>query len=86
PKLLESQAKIEAMQQASQIKAQEAAFKSELAQRDQQFQLAMKAQAADQEMRHKEVLAAVQLAIQTHTENQRVAQDKQKFIQETVHS
>lgn len=86
PKLLESQAKIESMQQASQIKAQEAAFKSELAQRDQQFQLAMKAQAADQEMRHKEVLAAVQLAIQTHTENQRVAQDKQKFIQETVHS
>ena len=47
PKLLESQAKIQAMGQASQIKQQEMSFKSELAARDQQFQQAMKAQAAD---------------------------------------
>ena len=86
PKLLESQAKIQAMQQGSAIKQQEASFKSEFAQRDAQFQLAMKAQAADQEMRHKEMLNAVQLAISTHTENMRTAQDKQKFIQETMHN
>jgi len=85
PKLLESQAKIQAMGQASAIKQQEAAFKSELAQRDAQFQQAMKAQAADQELRHKEMLNAVQLAISTHTENMRTAQDKQKFIQDTIH-
>ena len=60
--------------------------KMELEQRDKAVQLAMREQEQRQEMRHKEVLAAVHLAIQTHTENQRVAQDKQKFIQETVHS
>ena len=85
PKLLESQAKIEAMGQASQIKQQEAAFKSQLAERDAQVQLAMKAQAADMERRHKEMMAQVELAIATHTANQRVAQDKAKFIQETMH-
>lgn len=85
PKLLESQAKIQAMQQGSAIKQQEAAFKSELSQRDAQFQQAMKAQAADQDMRHKEMLNAVQLAISTHTENMRTAQDKQKFIQKVMH-
>lgn len=84
PKLLESQAKIQAMGQASQIKQQEAAFKSELAARDQAFQQHMKAQAADQDARHKEVLAAVQLAISTHTTNMQVAQDKAKFIQSTM--
>ena len=44
----------------------------------------MKAAVADQEMRHKEMLNAVQLAISTHTENMRTAQDKQKFIQGTI--
>lgn len=86
PKLLESQAKIQAMGQASQIKQQEMTFKSELSQRDQQFQQAMKAQAADQDARHKEMLASVQLAIATHTENMRTATEKQKFIQEVVQS
>lgn len=86
PKLLESQAKIQAMGEASQIKQQEAAFKSELAARDAQFQQAMKAQAADQDMRHKEMLAGVHLAIATHTENMRVAQEKAKFVQDTIHS
>lgn len=84
PKLLESQEKIKAMQQGSQIKQQEASFKSELAQRDAVFQQAMKAQAADQDSRHKEMLNAVQLAVSTHTENMRTAQDKQKFIQSTM--
>ncbi|MFZ2190105.1 MAG: hypothetical protein WAV48_04955 [Candidatus Magasanikiibacteriota bacterium] len=86
PKLLESQAKIQAMGQASQIKQQEMAFKSELAARDQQFQQAMKAQAADQLARHKEMLSSVQLAIATHTENMRTAQEKAKFIQSTIQS
>ncbi len=85
PKLLESQAKIQAMGQASQIKQQEASFKSELAARDAQFQQAMKAQAAAQDIRHKEMLASVQLAISTHTSNMQVAQDKLKFVQETMH-
>lgn len=85
PKLLESQAKIQAMGQASQIKQQEASFKSELAQRDAQFQQAMKAHAADQDARHKEMLASVQLAVATHTTNMQVAQDKLKFIQDTMH-
>jgi hypothetical protein len=74
------------MGEASQIKQQEAAFKSELAARDAQFQQAMKAQAADQDMRHKEMLAGVHLAIATHTENMRVAQEKAKFVQDTIHS
>jgi len=85
PKLLESQAKIQAMGQAADIKKQEAMFKSELAGRDAQFQLAMKAQAADLDRRHQEVLASVKLAIATHTANMQVAQDKQKFIQDTMH-
>ena len=84
PKLLESQAKIQAMGQASQIKQQEMSFKSELAARDQQFQQAMKAQAADLDARNKEMLASVQLAVATHTENMRTAQEKAKFIQDIV--
>ena len=46
---------------------------------------AMKAQAADMDRRHKEMLAAVDLAIKTHTANMQVAADKGKFIQETMH-
>jgi chaperonin GroES len=85
PKLMESQAKVQALGQASQIKQQEAQFKSELSMRDQQFKQAMEAQKADMEARHKEVLNSLQLAVQTHTENMRVAQDRQKFVQDTMH-
>lgn len=85
PKLVESQAKVQALQQSSAIKQQEAQFKSELAMRDQQFKQAMEAQKADMEARHKEVLNSLQLAVQTHTENMRVAQDRQKFVQDTMH-
>ena len=85
PKLMESQAKVQAMDQMSQIKQQEAAFKSQLAQRDQQFKQAMEAQKADMEGRHKEMLASLQQAVSTHTENMRVAKDKQKFVQDTIH-
>ncbi len=84
PKLMESQAKIQAMQQASQIKQQEAGFKAELSARDQQFKQAMAAQSAAQEAKNKELLAGVQLAISTHTENMRTAQDKAKFMQQLV--
>jgi len=86
PKLMESQAKIQAMGQASQMKQAEASFKSQLAQRDQQFQHMMATQSQAQEARHKEMLAGVQLAISTHTENMRTAQDKAKFMQDLVHS
>jgi chaperonin GroES len=85
PKLLESQAKIEAMNQSSQIKQQEAAFKSELAQRDQQFKQAMAAQAADFEMRHKAMAARLDQASAIHTNNMRTAQEKADFIQKTMH-
>jgi chaperonin GroES len=85
PKLVESQAKVQALQQSSAIKQQEAEFKSQLAMRDQQFKQAMEAQKADMEARHKEVLNSLQLAVQTHTENMRVAQDRQKFVQDTMH-
>jgi chaperonin GroES len=86
PKVLESQAKVQAMQQASQIKQQEASFKAELSQRDQQFKQAMASQTAAQDAQNKEMLASVQLAIATHTENMRTAQDRAKFMQDTMHS
>jgi len=85
PKLLESQAKIDAMKQGSAIKQQEAQFKSSLAQRDQEFKQMMEAAKQDQDLRSKEMMNAVQLAISQHTENMRTAQDKQKFIQSTMH-
>lgn len=86
PKVMESQAKVQAIQQTSQIKQQEAEFKSQLAARDLQFKQAMAAQQADQDARHKQVLAALQTAIQTHTANMQVATDKAKFIQDTMHN
>ena len=85
PKVMESQAKVEAIQQAAAIKAQQAQFDSELKARDAKFQLMMKAAAADQDARHKEILAHLNTAIQTHTANMQVAADKQKFIQDTMH-
>ena len=85
PKLLESQAKLGAMKEASALKQQELAFKSQLESRDQQFKQAMEAQKNDMELRHKAMMNDVQLAISTHTENMRTAQDKQKFIQGITH-
>ena len=86
PKVLESQAKVQAIQTASQIKQQEAAMKSQLAERDAGVQLAMKSQMADMEARHKAMMMQLQEAISTHTANQQVAQDRHKFIQDTMHS
>lgn len=86
PKVLESQAKVQAIQSASQIKQQEAAMKSQLAERDAGVQLAMKSQMADMEARHKTMMLQLQEAITTHTANQQVAQDRHKFIQDTMHS
>lgn len=85
PKVMESQAKIQAIQQAAAIKSEQAQFESQLKERDAKFQLMMKAAAADQDARHKEVLAHLNTAIQTHTANMQVAADKHKFIQDTVH-
>lgn len=85
PKLLESEAKVKAMQEGSQLKQQEAAFKSQLAQRDAQFKQAMEAQKNDMELRHKAMQIQIDSAISTHTANMRTAQDKQKFIQDTMH-
>ena len=85
PKVMESQAKIQAIQQAAAIKSEQAQFESQLKERDAKFQLMMKAAAADQDARHKEVLARLNTAIQTHTTNMQVAADKHKFIQDTMH-
>jgi chaperonin GroES len=85
PKMLELQAKQGAMQQNSQLKQQEAAFKSQLAQRDQQFKQAMEAASAEQELRFKAMEAQLTLAAGLHTTRAQVAQDKLKFIQDTMH-
>jgi chaperonin GroES len=90
PKVLESQAKVEAMQKASQIKQSEAMFKAELASHSQQVKDHMAAQAADQDMRSKAMLASLQEAIQTHTAHMQVAQDRmvannQMAQQESAH-
>ena len=81
PKLLEIQAKQEAIQQGAQIKQQEAMFKSELAARDQQFQQGMKKQAQDMELRFKAMSAQIETAKALHTTRAQVAQDKLKFVQ-----
>lgn len=85
PKILELQAKQQAMQQNTELKQQEAAFKSALQQRDQQFKQAMEAQAAEQELRFKAMEARIELAKGIHTTRAQVAQDKLKFIQDTQH-
>lgn len=85
PKMMESQAKVQTMQQIAQIKQQEAEFKSQLAMRDQQFKQAMEAQKADMDARHKEMLTSLQTALQIHSERMKTAQEHQKFAQETVH-
>lgn len=84
PKLMETQAKIQAMGQASQLKQQEMAFKQEMEQRDAQFKQAMAAQAADQEARIKQMLASVELAIKTHSDNIKVAGERAQVAQKMV--
>lgn len=81
PKLLEMQAKQEAIQQGSVIKQQEAQFKAQLASQSQQVQLAMKAQAQDMELRFKAMSAQIETAKALHTTRAQVAQDKLKFVQ-----
>lgn len=85
PKLLELQAKQEAMQQNSALKQQEAQFKSELAQRDQVFKQQMEAATKAQELRFKAMEERISLAASLHTTRAQVAQDKLKFIQDTTH-
>ena len=90
PKVLESQAKVQAIQQASQIKQQEMLFKEQLAAHSQQVKDAMAAQSADQEARSKAMLASLHEAIQTHSANMQVAQDRmagnqQLMQQEAAH-
>ena len=81
PKLIEIQAKQQAIQQGSQIKQQEAAFKAELQARDQQFKQAMEAQKMDMELRFKAMSARMDEAKAIHTVRAQVAQDKLKFVQ-----
>lgn len=85
PKLLEIQAKQEAIQQGAQIKAQEAQFKAALQAQSEQTKLAMQQQAQDQELRFKAILAQIDTAKALHTTRAQVAQDKLKFVQGTMH-
>lgn len=85
PKLLEIQAKQEAIQQGSQIKAQEAQFKAALQAQSEQTKLAMQQQAQDQELRFKAILAQIDTAKALHTTRAQVAGDKMKFVQSTMH-
>lgn len=85
PKLLELQAKQEAIQQGAQIKAQEAQFKAALEAQSEQTKLAMQQQAQDQELRFKAILAQIDTAKALHTTRAQVAQDKLKFVQGTMH-
>jgi hypothetical protein len=85
PKLLEMQAKQEAIQQGSAIKQQEAQFKAALAAQSEQTKLAMQQQSQDQELRFKAILAQIDTAKALHTTRAQVAQDKLKFVQGTMH-
>jgi len=97
PKVMESQAKVQAIQQTSQIKQQEASFRMEMDQRDQQFKQAMAAQQQDMDARHKAMLASLNEAIQIHSahmktaadqmaQNQQIMQNNQAHRQELVHN
>ena len=81
PKLLEMQMKGQLDQQGAALKQQEAAFRSELAQRDQVFQHHMKEQAAAQDARHKEMMAHVDAAVKLHTQKIFSAQSQADMIQ-----
>lgn len=84
PKVLESQAKVDAIQKASQIKQQEMLFKEQLAAHSQQVKDAMAAQAADQDARSKAMLASLHEAIQTHSARMQVAQDRMAANQQLM--
>jgi len=86
PKLMESQAKIQAIEQASQIKQQELAFKQAMEQRDAQFKQAMAASQADQDARHKEMMARLEAAIQVHTTNIKTSTENAQMMQKLSHT
>lgn len=75
PKIMESQAKVQAIQQVSQIKQQEAMFNEQLKAHSEQTKQAMAAQAADQDARSKAMIASLQEAIQVHSAHMKTAQD-----------
>lgn len=80
PKLLEMQMKGQLDQQSVALKAQETQFKSELAQRDQEFQHAMQAQKLAQEMEHKKGMAIIDAATKEHMQKIFSAEGVQKII------
>jgi chaperonin GroES len=86
PKLLETQAKVQAIQQKSEIDQQNLAFKQSMEQRDAQFKQAMDASNANQEMRHKEMMTRLEAAIQIHNTNIKTATDNAKMMQELTHN
>lgn len=84
PKLLEMQMKGQLDQQGAALKAQEAAFKSELAARDQQFQHSMQQQKMAQEARHKESMALIDAATKEHMQKIFSAEGVQKIVQKDM--
>lgn len=85
PKLLEIQAKQEAIQQGAALKQQEAQFKMQLEAASEQTKQAMAKQAQDQELRFKAIQAQIEVAKALHTTRAQVAADKLKFVQGTMH-
>jgi chaperonin GroES len=84
PKVMESQAKVQAMQQLSAIKAQEQEQKMQYNAADAQTKLAMKQQMADLEARSKAIMLSLETAIKTHAENMKVATDKMAAMQQMI--
>jgi chaperonin GroES len=81
PKMLEMQMKAKMDEQGAVAKAQEMKFKSELAQRDQQFKIIMEAQKNSQEAKHKELMARIESASEIHKQRIFSAEAQQKMNQ-----
>jgi chaperonin GroES len=79
PKMLEMQMKAKMDEQGAVAKAQEMKFKSELAQRDQQFKIIMEAQKNSQEAKHKELMARIESASEIHKQRIFSAEAQQKM-------
>jgi hypothetical protein len=77
--MLEMQMKAKMDEQGAVAKAQEMKFKSELAQRDQQFKIIMEAQKNSQEAKHKELMARIESASEIHKQRIFSAEAQQKM-------
>ncbi len=85
PKAQELQMKAQADQQKAALDQQGLAFKSQLAQRDQQFQETMKAQAQDHDLKIKSADLALRAQAQEHLTQSKIDQAEAQHQQKAVH-